>query len=154
MFLYTSSKQLKIKIKNRIPLTIAKKTPLRYKSTKYGQNLYVKSYKILMKCYRVQAHMACWPINRPINREMRWGKEQGLYSESQQTKSVVDSCPKEPSYPSQNSGSFHAKKGGGVVPRCKLLGGEILLAAIHCRAGCNVPINLQQDKCYSLSCNF
>ena len=50
---------------------------------------------------------------------------------------------------------FYTKRGGGVVGCCKLLGVRILCSYIcpH-RSGHNVPVNLQQDKCYSLFCNF
>ena len=38
---------------------------------------------------------------------------------------------------------------------CKLLGVGILWScSCPSRSGHNVPINLQQDKCYSLFCNF
>ena len=37
-------------------------------------------------------------VDRPINRETRnWVKKQQFYLESQKTKKMVDSCPKEPS---------------------------------------------------------
>ena len=72
---------------------------------------------------------------------------------------MADQCPKEPSYRSQNSGFFYTKGGrggGGVVAdNCKLLGVGILCSC-SCphRSGHDVPVNLQQDKRYSLFCNF
>ena len=39
---------------------------------------------------------------------------------------MVDSCPREPSYPSRNSGSFYARRGGAGVGWCKLLSIGIL----------------------------
>ena len=98
----------------------------------------------------------CLPHDKPINRETScWGKEQGLYQESQQTKKMVEQCPKEPSCLSQNSGLFYTKKGEDVVVCCKLFGVRILCSC-SCpgRSGCDVPLKLQQDKCYSLFCNF
>ena len=48
-----------------------------------------------------------------------------------------------------------ARWGKGVVHCCKLPGAGILCSC-RCpsRSGHSVPINLQQDKCYSLFCNF
>ena len=63
----------------------------------------------------------CSLHDRPINQNY-WGKKQKLYFESQQTKKMVDQCPKEPSYPSQNSGFFYTTRRGSVVGYCKLLG--------------------------------
>ena len=59
------------------------------------------------------------------------------------------------SYSSQNSGFFYIKTGGSMAGCYKLLGAG-LLCSQGCpgRSGHNVPINLQQDKCYFLSCNF
>ena len=38
---------------------------------------------------------------------------------------------------------------------CELFGAEILCSCIcPCNPGHSVPINLQQDKCYSQMCNF
>ena len=43
----------------------------------------------------------------------------------------------------------------GVVSCCKLLGlGILCCCSCPQRSGQDVPINLQQDKCYSLFCNF
>ena len=45
--------------------------------------------------------------------------------------------------------------GGDVVGCCKLLGVGILCSCSYSpRSGYNVPVNLQQDKCYSLFCSF
>lgn len=58
---------------------------------------------------------------------------------------MVDSCPKEPSYLSQNSGFFYIKEGRGVAGCCKLLGAGILCScSCPCpsRSGHNVHINL------------
>ena len=47
------------------------------------------------------------------------------------------------------------KRGGGVAGCCKLLGAGILFSC-SCphSSGHNVPVNLQQDNCYFLFCNF
>ena len=48
-----------------------------------------------------------------------------------------------------------ARLGRGVVSCGKLLGVGILCScSCPCRSGQYVPINLQQDNCYSLLCNF
>ena len=48
-----------------------------------------------------------------------------------------------------------ARWGRGVVSCGKLLGVGILCScSCPCRSGQYVPINLQQDNCYSLLCNF
>ena len=93
----------------------------------------------------------CFPHNRQVNQEMNgWGKEQQLYSKSQQTEKMVDQYPRKPSYLSQSSGFFYSKRGRSVVGCCELLGSRILSP----RSGHNVPINLQQDRCYSLFCKL
>ena len=51
--------------------------------------------------------------------------------------------------------SFCTKRGGRVIGCCKLLGVRILyFCSCPCRSGYKVPINLQQDNCYFLFCNF
>ena len=45
-------------------------------------------------------------------------------------------------------------KGRGVAGCYKLLGARILSSYSFNRSGHSRPINLQQDKCYSLFCNF
>ena len=48
-----------------------------------------------------------------------------------------------------------ARWGRGVVSCCKLLGVGILCScSCPCRSGHDVPVNLQQDKCYSPFSNF
>ena len=45
--------------------------------------------------------------------------------------------------------------GRDVIVCCRLLGVGILCSCCcPCRSGHDVPVNLQQDKCYSLFCNF
>lgn len=86
----------------------------------------------------------CSLHDKPISREMScWGKEKWLYSESRQTKNMVDQCPKEPSHPVLNSGFFYTKRGRNIVGFCKLLAFRILCfcCCLH-RSGCDVPINL------------
>ena len=47
------------------------------------------------------------------------------------------------------------KKGGWRVVSCFKLGAEILCShSSPCRSGHYVPVNLQQNRCYSLFCNF
>ena len=67
---------------------------------------------------------------------------------------MVDQCLKEPSYLSQNSGFFYAKRGGGVA--CWKLLSTGILCSCSCPpwSGGNVPINFQKNKCYCLCCNF
>ena len=116
----------------------------------------------------------CLLHNRPINQEIIcWVKEQRLYLESKQIKKMMGQHPKEPSYPCYKSepsypcyksepsypcyksGFFYTKRKGGVVDCCKLVGVGILCSCIClCGSGHGVPINLQQDKCYSLFWNF
>ena len=93
---------------------------------------------------------------RPINQEIIcWVKEQRLYLESKQIKKMMGQHPKEPSNPCYKSGFFYTKRKGGVVDCCKLVGVGILCSCIClCGSGHGVPINLQQDKCYSLFWNF
>ena len=58
----------------------------------------------------------CSPHDGQINGDMScWDKEYRLYSESQQMENMVDSCPKEPSCLSQNSGFFYTKTRGNKV---------------------------------------
>ena len=88
---------------------------------------------------------------------MREWLGQGIvaFSESKQTKEMVDLCPKKPSFPSYESGCSLYQTGRGVGC-CKLFGVRILCSynSPPCRFGDNVPINFQQDECYSLFCNF
>ena len=49
-----------------------------------------------------------------------------LYLESQQSEEMMGCCPKEPPYPSWNSGFFYTERGEGVVGCCRLLGTGIL----------------------------
>lgn len=68
---------------------------------------------------------------------------------------MVDQGPKEPLYLSYISDFSYPKKEGQVAGCCKLLG-----IRIPCPYSCpfrsdhNVPVNLQQDRCYSLFCSF
>ena len=57
--------------------------------------------------------------------------------------------------PNSSKGFGKAKWGKGVVSCCELLGVGILCSC-SCprRSGHDVPVNLQQDKYYSLFCNF
>ena len=56
---------------------------------------------------------------------------------------------------SEIQASFILKKGGGVVDCCRVLGFRILCSCSHPhRSGHNIPVNLEQDKCYSLFYNF
>ena len=56
--------------------------------------------------------------------------------------------------PQENSSFFYTKREEGVVVCCKFLDVRILCSCSYPdRPGQNVPINLQQDKCYSLFCN-
>ena len=84
-----------------------------------------------------------------------WCGEQQLYSEIQPTKKMVDQCPIEPSYSSQNLDFFYINKGGCIFGCCKLLGAEILCSCRRPhRSGHSVPRNFQQDKWYSLFCHL
>ena len=68
---------------------------------------------------------------------------------------MVDQCSKELSYLSQNSGLFYTKRGGDEAECCKFLGVGVLCSCSYPgRSGHNDPINLQQDNCYFLFCNF
>ena len=68
---------------------------------------------------------------------------------------MKDQCPTESSYLSWNSGFFYTKRGRGVVDCCKLLGVRILWSCISPQMSCrHVPVNLQQNNCYFLFCNF
>ena len=74
----------------------------------------------------------CFLHDRLTNQERSCSyKEQQLYLESQETEKMVDYCPKEPCYQSQNSGSFYAKSVGSVVHCCKLLGVGVLCSCSH-----------------------
>ena len=56
---------------------------------------------------------------------------------------------------SENSGFFYAKRGVGVVGCFSFLVSDFfVLAAFHVGQVMNAPVNLQQDKCYPLFCNF
>ena len=64
-------------------------------------------------------------------------------------------CPPNPK-PSKNfSRLVKGQQGRSVISCCKLLGVESLCCC-SCprRSGHNVPLYLQQDKCYSRFCNF
>ena len=49
---------------------------------------------------------------------------------------------------------FYAKRLEGMVGCCKLLGISFVLADVGVGSGHSVSVNLQQDKYYSLFCNF
>ena len=55
---------------------------------------------------------------------------------------------------SQNSGCFYTKRGEGMAHCCKLCTGILCSCICSCGAVHNVPVNLQQDKCYSLFFKF
>ena len=55
----------------------------------------------------------------------------------------------------QSAFKGEVREGQGEVGCCRLLGAGILCScSCSPRSGCDVPVNLQQDKCYSLFCNF
>ena len=64
-------------------------------------------------------------------------------------------CPPNPK-PSKNfSRLVKGQQGRSVISCCKLLGVESLCCcSCPCRSAHNVPLYLQQDKCYSQFCNF
>ena len=71
-------------------------------------------------------------------------------------KEMGGSCPKNPNSPKGfNKASLKVRWERGLVSCCRLLGVGILCSG-SCprRSGHDVPVNLQQDKCYSLFCNF
>lgn len=91
--------------------------------------------------YRVQAYTL---IPQQTNKQTScWGKEQRPYSKSQQMEKIVDQHPKEPFYPSQNSGFFGTRKGRGVISCCKLLGAESFVFA-------TVSLQVRSKCCYKL----
>lgn len=94
--------------------------------------------------------------NRSINREMRYCRnKKQLYSESHQTENMMSQCPKEPPCLGQIPSFPCTNRGRGMAGYCKLLAAIILRScSCLCRSDYNGPINLQQDKCYFLFCNF
>lgn len=81
-----------------------------------------------------------------INQEIGYRrKEQYCYLESQQTEKMVDQCPREQSYQSQNSDFFYTKKGSGLVADyCKLLDAGILCSySCPSRSDHNVSVTRQ-----------
>ena len=98
----------------------------------------------------------CSPTTQQANKLETecWGKEQWLYLGSQQTEKM-NWCLRKPVYSSQNSGLFYTKRMKGVGGGCKFLGVSILFSCSCPHRSCHdVPINLQQDKCYCLFCKF
>ena len=83
-----------------------------------------------------------------------FGAEEGL-SQGQERRWVT-SCPTNPKLPKGLQESILKPKWErGLVGCCRLLVlKSFVLAAFHLRSGHSVLINLQQDECYSLICNF
>ena len=67
---------------------------------------------------------------------------------------MMDECPKEPSYVTVDFRLPYTKS-RERVGCCKLLAAGLLCSCTFPRrSGPNGPVNFQQDKCYSLFCNF
>ena len=83
-----------------------------------------------------------------------WRREVFVAGPYKETGGSCSKTPKTPKAFQQNIIKDQVKK-GCVVGFCKLLGVGILWSYSYLCGSChNVPINLQQDKCYSLFCNF
>ena len=97
----------------------------------------------------------CLMHDRTVSQERScWGKEQQIYSESQQLKKMVDQCPKEQFYPYQKSGFFYTKREGGMVCCCKLSDARIPLFLQLFTQVWSQSSYFQQNKYYSLFCKF
>ena len=113
-------------------------------------------------CIFISTLFVCYWLQVPVP-EAQWGqknlKHQNLEQRSLlyglQGEGVVY-APKTLSSPKGFTKAFlKARWERGVVSCCKLLGlGILCFCSCPQRSGQDVPINLQQDKCYSLFCNF
>ena len=64
-------------------------------------------------------------------------------------------CPKQPKLPESSQQSpFLVKGREGRVSCCKRLGGRACVPEIRSRSGNDAPVNLQENTCYSLFCDF
>ena len=113
-------------------------------------------------CIFISTLFVCYWLQVPVP-DAQWGqknlKHQNLEQRSLlyglQGEGVVH-APKTLSSPKGFTKAFlKARWERGVVSCCKLLGlGILCCCSCPQRSGQDVPINLQQDKCYSLFCNF
>ena len=107
----------------------------------------------------------CLLHNRPINWEMTcWGRNRNLICKASRPRRWWTRVPKnhlpwvriQASFIlKEEAGISYSKRGGSVVGCCKLLDAGIL-CSYSCphSLGLNVPVNIKQDKCYSLFWNF
>ena len=97
------------------------------------------------------------PLHSDANRTKTsvFGAEEGL-SQGQERRWVCEMGPTNPKLPKGFQESILKPKWErGMVGCCTLLVlKSFVLAAVHLRSGHRVLINLQQDECYSLICNF
>ena len=111
-------------------------------------------YKNFLNVYLLLEHMFMCPTHSEAKQTetSEFGAEKGLLQG--QAKSRVGCTPQIPELPEgfqQSIFKGKVREGRG----CRLLGAGILCSC-SCprRSGHSVPVNLQQDKCYSLFCNF
>ena len=99
----------------------------------------------------------CWPHNRPINRETGWGRNSGFIGKAHRHRRGWTRVPKKHLTRVRIRASFILKGEGVwlfasnflVPPDPDLCSCSFPRRSSHC-----VPVNFQQDKCYSLLCNF
>ena len=113
-------------------------------------------------CIFISTLFVCYWLQVPVP-DAQWGqknlKHQNLEQRSLlyglQGEGVVH-APKTLSSPKGFTKAFlKARWERGVVSCCKLLGlGILCCCSCPQRSGQDVPINLQQEECYCLSCNF
>ena len=112
-------------------------------------------------CHCVCVSVTSWASScaqhavRPNSTEtLESGAEKGLFQSP--TRRWVAYAP-QPRTPWSISTKIFLKStwGRDLIVCCRLLGVGILCSSCcPCRSGHDVPVNLQQDKCYSLFCNF
>ena len=100
-----------------------------------------------------------WKFVCPTHSEAKQYRNFGVWSRERfiagPCKEMGGSCPKSPNSSKGFSKALLKARWGRGVVSCKLLGVEILFSCscLH-RSGHSVPVNLQQNKCYSLFCKF
>ena len=105
-------------------------------------------------CYQMQVHVSDAQWGQTILKRQTL-EQRKVYYRAMQGEWVAHASKTLNSLKGFSKAFLKARWGRGVVGCCKPLGVGILCSrSCPHRSGHNVPVNLQQDKCYSLFCNF